>query len=237
MARHRQDSLVHARENGGAVLTQGDGREGDGRGKPGDDGHPAGQKPQGRVVDVGEKGVFAPGPGHHGAELAVAQGPAKGPHPPQYPQQQHGKGGVQALHLEAQGGEDPGADHVGHHDDGGGKQGDWFYCRTTAGYLGNAAVALVRHAPGYPAAHKPPRIRNRIACQLNDAVSARSACRDTGGRVLTHVQVELYNRKARQNPPWHQGHPPGPPPVSQTRPAAAKTLLLGSSGFLGSILR
>ena len=212
MAVTARTSLVHARENGGAVLAQGDGREGDGRGKPGDDGHPPGQKPQGRVVDVGEKGVFAPGPGHHGAELAVAQGPAKGPHPPQYPQQQHGKGGVQALHLEPQGGEDPGADHVGHHDDGGGKQGDWFYCRTTAGYLGNAAVALVRHAPGYPAAHKPPRIRNRTACQLNDAVCARSACRDTGGRVLTHVQVELYNRKARQNPPMAPGPSPWPSP-------------------------
>ena len=236
MAVTARTSLVHARENGGAVLTQGDGREGNGRGKSGDDGHPPGQKPQGRVVDVGEKGVFAPGPGHHGAELAVAQGPAKGPHPPQYPQQQHGKGGVQALHLEPQGGEDPGADHVGHHDDGGGKQGDWFYCRTTAGYLGNAAVALVRHAPGYPAAHKPPRIRNRTACQLNDALApVQPAGTLEAGYLLTYRSNYTTLRRGR-TPHGTRAIPLALPRCLKKGPRPLKHYSW-SSGFLGSIVR
>ena len=74
------------------------------------------------MINIGEIGVLASGPGHHRPQFPIAQGAAKSAHPPQNPQHEYRKRGVQAGYLEAQGGEHADPDHIGNDNDGSGEK-------------------------------------------------------------------------------------------------------------------
>ena len=147
---HGDDRLVDAWEDGAGVFTERDGRQSDGSRKSGHHGDPSRQKADGGMVNLGEIGVLAAGPGHHRPQFPIAQGPAKGAHTPQNPQHENRKGRVQAGDLEAQGGEHADPDHIGNDNDGGGEKG---YRPFLIGSGWDSGLSLFSHRVVYLAAH------------------------------------------------------------------------------------
>ena len=79
---------------------------------------PARDKSEGRVIGPGQEVVFTARARKHRAEFAVGKHPAQRHDAADDPQQQDRKARRDVLDLKAEAGEDPDADHVGHHDGG-----------------------------------------------------------------------------------------------------------------------
>ena len=72
------------------------------------------------MIDAGQEGVFAAGTGDGRAQFRVGGRAAEGRRAPHDPEEEQGEGGLDVQELEAEAGEDTGADHAGHDDRGGG---------------------------------------------------------------------------------------------------------------------
>ena len=72
------------------------------------------------MVDAGQEGVFAAGAGDGRAQFRVGDRAAKGRRASNDPEEEQGEGGLDVQELEAEAGENAGADHAGHDDRGGG---------------------------------------------------------------------------------------------------------------------
>ena len=102
------------------VGAEGDGRE-RGGGREADGGRdPPGDEARAGVVDPRQEGVLPPGARDGGAELRVRQRPAEGGDAADDPEREEREGRADVHELETEAREDTGADHVGHHDGGGG---------------------------------------------------------------------------------------------------------------------
>jgi hypothetical protein len=78
------------------------------------DGDDAGHKTEGRMENLPEKVIFPAGARKGGREFGVAKGPAQGKDAPEAPEDHDRGARGDVTDLEAETGEDTGADHIGH---------------------------------------------------------------------------------------------------------------------------
>ena len=86
--------------------------------------HEAGGEARGRVEAPAEQVVLTAGTGERRSQLAVDECPGEGDEAPYDPEEKRGELGADRRDLEAEAGEDSGADHVRHHEHGGGPEGE-----------------------------------------------------------------------------------------------------------------
>ena len=131
-----RDDVGDAGKGGAKIGAEGLGADGDGSGKADSCGTEAGAKSNAGVVDAGEEIVFAAGAGQGGGEFRIAECAAEGEDAADDPKHDEGEDTVgeigltvlgESADLEAEAGEDAGADHVGDDEGSGGPGGDSLF--------------------------------------------------------------------------------------------------------------
>ena len=116
------------------IRSEGHGTQGHRRGEADHDGDDAGHKAEGRMENLPEKVIFPAGARKGGREFGVAKGPAQGKDAPEAPEDHDRGARGDVTDLEAETGEDTGADHIGHDQSRAGRQADGAWSRHVPGW-------------------------------------------------------------------------------------------------------